>query len=211
MADQYEHNKPLVEETGAKMEATDRGLFNFLGKKEEEKPTQAHEEHAISSEFGEKVKVSEHKEEEKKEEHRKEEKKLHRSSSSSSSSSSDEEEEVGEDGQKIKKKKKKGLKDKIKDKISGDHKKEKVEDTSVPVEKYEESEEKKGLLDKIKDKLPGGGQKKAEEVAAPASPPPAVAEHETAGKEEKGFLEKIKEKLPGYHPKTEKEKQKESH
>ncbi|KAB1705647.1 hypothetical protein FNE63_30655 [Klebsiella pneumoniae] len=198
------------------METTDRGLFDkFLGKKKEENPTHAHEEQAISSEFGEKVKVSEgHKKEEKKEEeHKKEEKKLHRSSSSSSSSSSDEEEVIGEDGQKIKKKKNKGLKDKIKDKISGDHKEEvkteKVEDTSVPVEKYEDSEEKKGFLDKIKHKLPGGGQKNEEEVAAPAPPPPAVAEHEADVKEKKGFLDKIKEKLPGYHPKTEEDKEKE--
>lgn len=86
MADQYEHNKPSVEETttGANVESTDRGLFDFLGKKEEEKPTHAHEEQAISSEFGEKVKVGE--EEHKEEEKKKEEKKLHRSSSSSSSS-----------------------------------------------------------------------------------------------------------------------------
>lgn len=85
MADQYEHNKPSVEETGgANVESADRGLFDFMGKKEEEKPTHAHEEQAISSEFGEKVKVSE---EHKKEEEKKEEKKLHRSSSSSSSSS----------------------------------------------------------------------------------------------------------------------------
>lgn len=87
MADQYEKK---VEEGSANVEATDRGLFDFLGKKEEEKPTHAQEEHAISSEFVEKVKVSEevaeYKEEEKKEEHNKEEKKLHRSSSSSSSS-----------------------------------------------------------------------------------------------------------------------------
>ncbi|MBT0793433.1 hypothetical protein KHU47_29320, partial [Bacillus cereus] len=95
-------------------------ILEFIGKKEEEKPTHAHEEQAISSEFGEKVKVSE---EAHKEDDKKEEKKLHRSSSSSSSSS-DEEEVIGEDGQKIKKKKKKGLKDKIKDKISSDHHKE---------------------------------------------------------------------------------------
>uniref|UniRef100_A0A0V0I3L9 Putative ovule protein n=1 Tax=Solanum chacoense TaxID=4108 RepID=A0A0V0I3L9_SOLCH len=84
MADQYEQNKPSVEETvGANVEATDRGLFDFIGKKEEVKPSHAHEEEAVSSEFCEKVKVSE--EEEHKEE-KKEEKKLHRSSSSSSSS-----------------------------------------------------------------------------------------------------------------------------
>jgi len=84
MADQYEQNKPSVEETvGANVEATDRGLFDFIGKKKEEKPSHAHEEEAISSEFCEKVKVSE---EEVHKEEKKEEKKLHRSSSSSSSS-----------------------------------------------------------------------------------------------------------------------------
>ncbi|KAG6388340.1 hypothetical protein SASPL_149765 [Salvia splendens] len=96
------------------------------------------------------------------------------------------------------------------------------EDTSVPVEKYEdvlpaqEHEDKKGFLDKIKDKLPGG--KKTEEVAAPPPPAPApapvVADYsattpEAEGKEKKGFLDKIKEKLPGYHPKSDEEKEKE--
>ncbi|KAG6390790.1 hypothetical protein SASPL_148535 [Salvia splendens] len=82
------------------------------------------------------------------------------------------------------------------------------EDTSVPVEKYEEHEEKKGFLDKIKDKLPGG--KKTEEVAAPPPPAPVVADYsEAEGKEKKGFLDKIKEKLPGYHPKSDEEKEKE--
>lgn len=82
MADQYEKK---VEEGSANVEATDRGLFDFIGKKEEEKPTHAQEEQAISSEFDEKVKVSEEVAEYKEEE-KKEEKKLHRSSSSSSSS-----------------------------------------------------------------------------------------------------------------------------
>nr|AFW90590.1 cold-stress inducible protein C17 [Solanum tuberosum] len=76
MADQYEQNKPSVEETvGANVEASDRGVFDFIVSKREEKPSHAHEEEAISSEFCEKV-VSE--EEEHKEE-KKEEKKLHRS------------------------------------------------------------------------------------------------------------------------------------
>ena len=82
----------------------DRGLFDFLGKKKEEKP----QEEGLASEFDEKVKVSEsepssvdyskpaehgyHPEEHKKEEHKEEEKKhetlsekLRRSDSSSSS------------------------------------------------------------------------------------------------------------------------------
>lgn len=216
------------------VEAKDRGLFDFLGKKEEEKKPHCAEGEAISSEFEEKVHVSEpphgveYKEEEKK--------KLHRSSSSSSSSVShiytypswwlmnisldfikltasdcivlQSEEEYEEDGViKKKKKDKKGLKDKIKEKISGEPKPE--VDTSVPVEKCDdEPEEKKGFLDKIKEKLPGGGQKKAEEVPPPPPPAAPVAEEHHEGEPKKGFLDKIKEKLPGYHPKTEEEKEK---
>ncbi|KAK2995120.1 LOW QUALITY PROTEIN: hypothetical protein RJ640_020760, partial [Escallonia rubra] len=166
---------------GGETEVKDRGLFDFMGKKEEEK--KPCEEEVIVSEF-KKVQVSEP-------EHGLLEK-LHRSGSSSSSSSSDEEE-------KVEKKKKKGLKEKIKDKVSrgDDHKEEveeeKYEDTSVPVEKYEEvvppqakkykevvppqaepevpAEEKKGFLDKIKDKLRGGHKKQAEEVVVFTAPP----------------------------------------
>ncbi|CAI9777934.1 unnamed protein product [Fraxinus pennsylvanica] len=200
------------------VEATDRGLFDFIGKKGEEKKC---EEEVIATQFEEKVQVSEPEcKKEEKEEEKKHEgllQKLHRSSSSSSSSS--DEEEVEEGGEK--KKKKKGLKEKIKGKISGDKKEEekieKYENTSVPVEKcdeipvHEESEEKKGFLDKIKEKLPGG-QKKAEEVEVPPPPPPAAVEcanPDEEAKEKKGFLDKIKEKLPGYHSKTEEEKEKE--
>ncbi|RVW48228.1 hypothetical protein CK203_069490 [Vitis vinifera] len=85
----------------------------------------------------------------------------------SSSSSSDDEEQAGE-----KKKKKKGLKEKIKEKIS--HEKEEPnghKDESVPVEKCDEMskeeltnpEEKKGFLEKLKEKLPGQ-HKKGEEA-----------------------------------------------
>ena len=58
--------------------------------------------------------------------------------------SSDEEEE-GENGEK--KRKKKGLKEKIKEKISGDKEITEHKDTSIPTEN---PEEKKGFLDKIK-------------------------------------------------------------
>lgn len=76
---------PKAEEYSA-VEASDRGLFDFMGKKEEEKKC---EEEVISTEFEEKVQVCE----ENKEEHKEEEKKkhegllekLHRSGSSSSS------------------------------------------------------------------------------------------------------------------------------
>ena len=65
------------------VEATDRGLFDFMGKKEEEKKPQGE---AIATDFEHKVHVSgpEHEEEEKK--HGGPLEKLHRSGSSSSSS-----------------------------------------------------------------------------------------------------------------------------
>lgn len=72
----------------ASVESSDRGLFGYGGKKEEEK----YEETVIAAEFEEKVQVCE---EEKKEDYKEEEKKhegllekLHRSDSSSSSVSS---------------------------------------------------------------------------------------------------------------------------
>ncbi|XP_076892284.1 dehydrin COR410-like [Bidens hawaiensis] len=195
------------------VEQSDRGLFDFIGKKKEEE--NKCEEAVISSEFEQKVQVTEP---EPKAEEKKESllAKLHRSDSSSSSSS-DEEDENGE-----KKKKKKSLKDKVKEKIE-DHKEEKEEakiekletDTCVPVEKYEEvaapaptpaPEEKKGFIEKIKEKLPGGHKKEEEHVAAPPPPPPAAVEHDD--KEKKGIFEKIKEKIPGYHSKSEEEKEK---
>lgn len=132
---------------------------------------------------------------------------------------SSDEEEVGEDGEKKKKKKeKKGLKEKIKDKLSGEKTEEVVkhEDTSVPVEKIEsppvvvtpEPEEKKGFLDKIKEKLPGGSKKPECEAAVEPPLPVAAPHHEDeASKEKKGLLEKIKEKLPGYSKSEEKDKE----
>lgn len=222
-------SEPTVGGEGS-VEAKDRGLFDFLGKKEEEKPQ---DQEVIASEFDQKVQLSEQHEPPKVEEPKTEEtkveeekkpsllEKLHRSGSSSSSSS-DEEEGEGEEKKK-KKKEKKGLKEKLKEKISGEKEEEKhEEDTAIPVEVVHqepaESEEKKGFLDKIKEKLPGQ-HKKAEEVHSPTSPPPppppaehheaAPASHEGEHKEKKGIFEKIKEKLPGYHSKTEDEKEKE--
>lgn len=82
--------EPIVGTEGA-VETKDRGMLDFLGKKEKEKP-QHHDQEVIATEF-EKVHVSEP--QPKVEEHRKEEKeeekkpgfldKLHRSTSSSSS------------------------------------------------------------------------------------------------------------------------------
>ncbi|KAK9063963.1 hypothetical protein SSX86_017835 [Deinandra increscens subsp. villosa] len=223
------HHAPKSDEeckTTTVEEQSDRGLFDFMGKKDEEKKC---EDAVISSEFEEKVQVSEP---EPKAEEKKESllDKLHRSDSSSSSSSDEE----CEDGEK-KKKKKKPLKETIKEKIE-DFKEKKEEkkaekseaDTCVPIEKYEEvvvptpevvhptptpaPEEKKGFMEKIKEKLPGGHKKAEEEhVAAPPPPPPAAAVYEEEGepKEKKGIFEKIKEKIPGYHSKSEEEKEKE--
>ncbi|CAH2067541.1 unnamed protein product [Thlaspi arvense] len=181
------------ESSAATGEVTDRGLFDFLGKKKEEtKP-----EGTIDSEFEQKVHISEpapevkHDEEEKK--HSLLEK-LHRSDSSSSSSS----EEEGEDGEKRKKNKK-------------DKKKDKKKTTTTTEGEVKTEEEKKGFMDKLKEKLPGHGKKPEDAspvAAAPVVVPPVEEVHPA---EKKGILEKIKEKLPGYHPKTgEEEKKKES-
>ena len=94
--------------------------------------------------------------------------------------SSDEDKE-GQDGEK--KRNKKGLKEKIKEKISGDKEITDHKDTSIPTEN---PEEKKG---KIKEKLPGQ-YKRAKDGAYDGHP----AEGE---QKEKGILEKTKEKIPG--------------
>ena len=173
----HEQEVPKVTTEESSAEVTDRGLFDFLGKKKEEtKP-----EETIDSEFEHKVHISEpvvpevkHEEEEKK--HSLLEK-LHRSDSSSSSSS----EEEGEDGEKRKKKK--------------DKKK-----TATTAEgEVKTEEEKKGFMDKLKEKLPGHGKKPEDASPAPVVAPPVEEAHPA---EKKGILEKIKEKLPGYHPKT---------
>ncbi|KAL4575414.1 hypothetical protein LXL04_022257 [Taraxacum kok-saghyz] len=209
MSDEGVYNHPTTTTTAVEVEpetvqTSDRGLFDVFGKKNEEKKC---EEAAISSEFEEKVQVSEPVPEEKKETLLD---KLHRSGSSSSSSSSDE--ECDENGEK--KKKKKPLKEKIKEKITKHE-----DETSVPIEKYDvaplqhtpnpEPEEKKGFMEKIKEKLPGGHKKVEEEYVAPPPPPPTVVTHPDEGEQKKGIFEKIKEKIPGYHPKSEEEKEKE--
>lgn len=194
---EYERKTGDYEEGSGAGETKDRGLFDFLGKKEEEKPTPYQQGDQVNvAEFDEKVKISDHhdqhassynKVEEKEDKEKKHEtllQKLHRSESSSSSSSDEEEDEE----KKKKRKEKKGLTDKIKEKISGDEHKEegyhKEEDTAVPVEKVYEEEH---------------------HHPAPA-PAPVVHYHEeptdSPTEEKKGFLEKIKEKLPG-HKKTE--------
>ena len=204
---EYERKTGDYEEGSGAGETKDRGLFDFLGKKaeakptsyqHEEKPASYQEEEVIVTEFDEKAKISDHhkapapdqytssyskveEEEDKEKKHENLLQKLHRSNSSSSSSSDEEEDEE----KKKKRKEKKGLKDKIEEKISGDdHKEEgyRKEDTNVPVEKvYEEEHHHQ-------------------------APAPVVHHHEEPTdyptEEKKGFLEKIKEKLPG-HKKTE--------
>ncbi|KAL5713865.1 hypothetical protein ACHQM5_015902 [Ranunculus cassubicifolius] len=157
-------------------EHQDRGILDFLEKKEEEnKP----EEELSVPDF---CKDHVHKAEEMKEEAEAEEKptpvqKLDRSNSNSSSSSDEEEG-----------KPKQGLKEKIKDKVTGD----KTEDHEAVA--VEPAEEKKGFMEKIKAKLPGAHK---EEETTPVAPTPTkIQEEET---EKKGFMDKIKEKLPGHN------------
>ncbi|KAI3447904.1 hypothetical protein Pfo_004569 [Paulownia fortunei] len=133
---------------------------------------------------------------------------LQRTHSHSSSSSDEDVEEAGE----RKKKKKKGLKEAIKEKISGDKEGEDTErkETCVPMEKCSEEEnaetalpeEKKGFLEKIKEKLPGQHKKGEEDTQTPPA-----CEHSPGSdtKEKKGILDKIKEKLPGHHKNDENE------
>jgi len=198
--------------TPTEVEIKDRGVFDFLGNKPQEKK----DEQVIVTEFDDKVKISEDDDEEKKKHSLLD--KLHRSTSSSSSSS---EEEVEEGGEKKKKKKKeqKGLKEKIQEKVHKEEDKKHGEaDTAIPVEteKVEvevevvhpapadqaEEVEKKGFLDKIKEKLPGQHKKTEQvEVPLPQSSETTAPAAEGDAKDKKGFLDKIKEKLPGYHPK----------
>ena len=155
-----EHETPKIttteEPSAATGEVKDRGLFDFLGKKEEVKPQETTT--PLASEVEHKAQITEepafvakHEEEEHKptlleqlhQKHEEEEEnkpsllqKLHRSNSSSSSSS----EEEGEDGVKRKKKK--------------DKKKVTTTEGEVKTE-----EEKKGFMDKLKEKLPGHEKK----------------------------------------------------
>lgn len=179
------------------VEVTDRGFFNHLvGKKEEKVEQQKHDEAELAAGM-EKVSVEEpteakHEEHEGAEKHESLLTKLQRSSSSSSSSSDEEEEEVIDDnGEVIKRKKKKGLKEKLpghKDATAaeGEHATglpapappaalQAHHDTAVPVEKVHA------------------------DVNTEAPPPTAAVPEE----EKKGFLEKIKEKLPGGQKKPE--------
>ncbi|KAH7690175.1 Dehydrin protein [Dioscorea alata] len=192
------------------VEVKERGLLDFMGKKEEKKE----DEELVFVSRVEKVEVEEKPNNQEK--HGILEK-LQRTHSSSSSSS--DEEEIDENGEK-KRKKKKGLTEKIKEKLStGEEEKTEVNEyekssvvtddknSVIIVEKLEgtslkddetPAEENKGFLEKIKEKLPMQSKKPSEEEVG------AVECKGSDKEEKKGFLEKIKEKLPGYH-KNEKE------
>ncbi|KAK9286436.1 hypothetical protein L1049_014833 [Liquidambar formosana] len=177
-------------------EPRDRGMFDFLGKKEEKPQTEMSMTDcnlACLSEPQEKKEVEKPTLVEE----------LRRSHSSSSSSS--------DEGGGEKKKKKKGLKEKIKEKMARQGEE---EVTEIPVDKCDNivdaetthPEEKKGILEKIKEKLPGQ-HKKGEEGATTIPPECAPVGHPSEAEEKKGILEKIKEKLPGYHKNAEEEKE----
>lgn len=217
-------------EAPATVESTDRGLFDFMKKKDDD-VHKAPESEGVTSGI-EKVHVSEPecRKEEEEVKHGSLLEKLQRSDSSSSSSDEEGDDEEKKRKRKEKKEKKAGLKEKIQEKLGGGHHKDDEYhhgDTNVPIEKvhveevvysepsytapaapdhYHQGEEEKkgGFLDKIKDKLPGQNKNKAEdhEVAAPVVAEPCVEEE----KEKKGFLDKIKDKIPGFHSKTDEEK-----
>ncbi|KAJ4826914.1 hypothetical protein Tsubulata_006144 [Turnera subulata] len=189
MADHYHPQSGSEIATKPEGETTNRGFFDCFKSKDEEKPPQD-------------VTMEDKKEEDKPNL----KKHLHRSDSNSSSSSDEEE------GEGVEKKKKKGLKDKIKEKISGEKEGAENKGTAPAPENFDgmakaeatDSEEKKGFLEKIKEKLPGHHKKAEEGISADF---PAEGHHSDGEtKEKKGFLEKIKEKIPGGHKNEEEKK-----
>lgn len=121
-----------------------------------------------------------------------------------------------EEGGESKKRKKKGLKDKIRQKLSGDKEEcnklpENATNNSIEVENAEVTnpDEKKGFLDKIKEKLQGHHHKKAEGGASV----PCAGEDSPRGdqtKEKKGIMDKIIDNLPGHHKNEGETKEKEN-
>uniref|UniRef100_A0A803LIN1 Dehydrin n=1 Tax=Chenopodium quinoa TaxID=63459 RepID=A0A803LIN1_CHEQI len=175
MADERNYEAPV--------ETTDRGMFDFMKKKDGDghKPSEAD---TVTSSM-ENVHVSEPVEEKK---HGGLVEKFHRSHSSSSSS-----EKLG------------GHKDEHDHETNVPIEKIHVQDHvhsepsyPAPEHHHQEEEKKGGFLDKIKDKLPGQHKDKAEEheVVAPAEP------SVEGDKDKKGFLDKIKDKIPGFHSKN---------
>nr|CAD1844767.1 unnamed protein product [Ananas comosus var. bracteatus] len=198
-------------EEGREVEVKDRGLFDFMGRKEEKEKEKEKIEEVDLVAGMEKVRVDEV--EDKKEEEKKKEgflEKLHRShSSSSSSSSSSDEEEGGEGENKEKKKKKKGLKEKIKEKLGAATKKRRTK----------EKRRRRRHRWWLKRREAPRPQEASEEAAAPTvetaaecakeSHDTVVDANEGSKENKKGFLGKIMEKLPGYNKGGE-EKEKET-
>ncbi|XP_021800054.1 dehydrin ERD10-like isoform X1 [Prunus avium] len=181
MADHYpKETKESQSPTKVGEEGQGCGMFDFLKKKENEKPHQEQEQHKHT--------LAE---------------KLHHHDGDSSSSSSDE-----EGGEKKKKGLKGKTKEKISGKKEeGDayHASVPVEKTHDIENGAPQADEKKGFIEKIKEKLPG--QHKEAEHGAHAEYH-AVDGHSHEAEPKKGILEKIKDKLPGGH-KNEEEKPKE--
>ncbi|KAG8368030.1 hypothetical protein BUALT_Bualt15G0002800 [Buddleja alternifolia] len=187
MAEQYPQGHANNTSVVPPAETTDRGCFDFNMKKKEEKP----QEDLVMTDMNSGKRTTEEDKHTLMDE-------LQRTNTHSSSSS---EEEV-EEGRERKKKKKKGLKEAIKEKISGDKGEEAEE------HKYEEqnnetvhSGEKKGFLEKIKEKLPGQ-DKNGSKVENTQIPIASDQYPENDTKEKKGIIDKIKEKLPGHHNKN---------
>ncbi|XP_068322702.1 dehydrin COR47-like [Pyrus communis] len=164
---------------GAEEEAQGCGIFDFLKKKDSEEKPHQEQEQHKHTTLAEK---------------------LHHHGGDSSSSSSDGE---GEEN------KKKGLKGKIKEKVSGNKEEGDAYHASVPAKKghsvAEHGAREKGFVEKIKEKLPGQ-HKEAGHGAHVEYHTPDGHSHDSEPK--KGVLENIKDKLPGGHKKEE-EKHKE--
>ncbi|KAK1370393.1 25 kDa protein dehydrin [Heracleum sosnowskyi] len=180
-------------------ETTGCGMFDFLQKKDgkpQDDAVMIHTEKVQESELEEMKEVQEHSLAEG----------IHHTRKSSSSSSDEEGRE--------RKKKKKGLKEKIKDKVTNGNE-EDTEHKNAPkfVEECNEEgnaealqpEEKKGFIEKIKEILPGQYKNADEGAMKPKSNSEADGRSETM--EKKGFMEKIKDKFPGAHKTGEEKKE----
>ncbi|KAK9740104.1 hypothetical protein RND81_03G011500 [Saponaria officinalis] len=215
-------NMNKEQEVATPVETSDRGLFDFTKKDDEQKAEVVNEE-KFASEFDDKVQVSEPPpptyDDGQDIKHDSLLDKFHKADAADSSSSSSDEEGDDEEKKRRKqeKREKKGLKEKLIEKLPG-HKNEE-EKTTVSTETPqvhdvvysepshpEEDVEKKGFLDKIKEKLPG--QKKPEDHHDEVVHETVVVEGEGEGEEKKGIMDRIKEKIPGFGPKVDEEDKK---
>ncbi|KAL0334529.1 UNVERIFIED_CONTAM: hypothetical protein Sradi_4664800 [Sesamum radiatum] len=194
MAEQYPQAHANNTSTVPPAEAKDRGCFDFMRKKEDK----AQEDLVMTDMNAAKQSTDEEKHTLMDE--------LQRTHTHSSSSSEEEVEEGGE----RKKKKKKGLKEAIKEKLSGDKEGEENEhkDTCVPMEKCNEENaeaafpgEKKGFLEKIKENSLASTTRMKRMFKFYLH----LTTADSNSKEKKGIMDKIKEKLPGHHKNDENE------